>query len=535
VAGELCTPEDTLVHDLAVERLRAGDVLVFPDAGAYGWEFALQAFLGHPPATRAVVAPEATADGARRGLRRDRDRCGGGPAMTAASGLDSLVRTGLDALARGRAARGGPVPASTPVEIAAHVDDALGRDPLPWEGVGETEALADLVHAVAVGAADPADPRCAGHLHCPPLPVAVAADVVASALNQSLDSWDQAPAATVLEDRIVTELASLVGFSHGTGVFTTGGTGSTYTALLLARDAHPAAVQIYASEIAHFSADRAATLLGLPPVVAVPVDQENRMDVAALEKSILESPPGIRPVVVATAGTTDFGSIDPLAAISEVAHEAGGWTHVDAAFGGGLLFSDRYRPLLDGLSQADTVSLDLHKLGWQPAAAGVLLARSLEVFAPLHRRAAYLNAADDEAAGYTSLLGRSLRTTRRADVLKVAVTLRALGRSGLGRLVDTCCNLARHAAAAIESRPELELTAAPVITTVVFRYRGSDELNARLRRRLLREGTAVVGRTEIHGRVHLKLTLLNPEATSTDVDALLDLVVAAGRAEEVDR
>lgn len=456
-----------------------------------------------------------------------------GPATTTT--LDTLVGVGLDALARGRAARRGPVPDGTPAQVSLAVDEALGRDPLPLHGVGEVVALDDLVQAVTAGAADPADPRCAGHLHCPPLPVAVAADLAASALNQSLDSWDQAPAATVLEERVVTTLATLAGFPCGTGVLTTGGTASTYTALMLARDAQPTPVRVYASTIAHFSADRAATLLGLPPVVPVPVDEERRMDPAALRSLLAEAPRDERPVVVATAGTTDFGSIDPLAEVSRIAHDADGWVHVDAAFGGGLLFSERFRPLLHGLPEADTVSLDLHKLGWQPAAAGVLLARDLGVFAPLHRRAAYLNPADDELAGYTSLLGKSLRTTRRADVLKVAVTFRALGRAGLGRLVDTCCDLARHAADGVRSRPELELAADPVITTVVFRYRGSDDLNARLRRRLLREGKAVVGRTEVDGRIHLKLTLLNPEATRADVDALLDLVVAAGRDEEADR
>jgi L-2,4-diaminobutyrate decarboxylase len=449
--------------------------------------------------------------------------------------LETLVGAALAALGRGRVRRGGPVPAATPAEVARAVDEALGHSPLPPHGVGELAALGDLVEAVTAGAADPADPRCAGHLHCPPLPVAVAADLAASALNQSLDSWDQAPAASALEQRVVTALAGLVGFPSGSGVLTTGGTGSTYTALLLARDRDKTPVRVYAGALGHFSVDRAVSLLGLPPVVPVPVDAARRMDVGALRHLLSAAPPAERAVVVATAGTTDFGSIDPLTELGRLAREANAWMHVDAAYGGGLLFSGSRRGLLDGLELADSVSLDLHKLGWQPAAAGVLLTRDPGAFTPLRRRAAYLNAADDEEAGYTSLLGRSLRTTRRADALKVAVTLRALGRDGLGALVDACCELADHAARAIARRPELELTAAPVISTVVFRYRGGDATNAGLRRRLLREGRAVVGRTDVDGRVHLKLTLLNPQAVPADIDALLDLVVAAGRDEEAGR
>lgn len=450
--------------------------------------------------------------------------------------LESLVATALTALETGRKQRGGPLPAATPAEVEAAVDEALRGVVLPERGVGAEEALEALVTVTAAGAADPSDPACIGHLHCPPLDVAVAADLVASALNQSMDSWDQAPAATVLEERVVTALGELAGLPGAAGVVTTGGTASTYTALFLARDAEATPVRAYSSEIAHFSADRGAHLLGIGDVVKVPLDDRQRLDVPALARVLGAAPEGERPVVVATAGSTDFGSIDPLRDLAALVQAHGGWLHVDAAYGGGLLFSDAYRHLLDGLELADTVSLDLHKLGWQPAAAGVLLARDPALFGPLARRAAYLNPLDDEEEGYTSLLGRSLRTTRRADVLKIAVTLRALGRAGLGEKVDTCLALARYAAGAVRLRPELELLAEPVLSTVVFHYAGpdgtaGDRVNARLRRSLLASGTAVVGRTEHDGRVRLKLTLLNPAATEADVDRVLDLVVAAGRAE----
>lgn len=450
--------------------------------------------------------------------------------------LDSLVATALTALEVGRKERGGPLPQATPMEVERAVDTALDGNVLPEAGIGEEAALAELVRVVSAGAADPSDPACAGHLHCPPLHVAVAADLVASALNQSLDSWDQAPTATVLEQRVVTALGQLSGLPEAAGVITTGGTASTYTALFLARDADSRPIRVYSSEIAHFSADRGAHLLGVGAVVKAPLDDEQRLDVAALARLLAEAPNRERPVVVGTAGSTDFGSIDPLRDLAALVHAHSGWLHVDAAYGGGLLFSDTHRHLVDGIELADTVSLDLHKLGWQPAAAGVLLTRDPELFGPLARRAAYLNPEDDEAEGYTSLLGRSLRTTRRPDVLKIAVTLRALGRRGLGDRVDACLALARYAASAVRHRPELELTCDPVLSTVVFRYVGPDgtatcEQNGRLRRALLASGQAVVGRTEHEGLLRLKLTLLNPSTTEADVDDVLDLVVEVGRAE----
>ncbi|WP_281260250.1 pyridoxal phosphate-dependent decarboxylase family protein [Nonomuraea indica] len=470
--------------------------------------------------------------------------------------LATAVRTVLDALAAGVQRRGGPVPPGTPEELAAEVARALS-------GPGGDDALRRLTELLAYGSADPADPACAAHLHCPPLAVAVAADLAVSALNPSLDSWDQAPAATELETSLLRELAALVGYSgEAAGVVTSGGTESNLMGLMLARDqvlgrvcGRPVQLggvpgagprpRIFASAAAHFSVRRSAALLGLgeDAVVPVPVDRDLRMDGDALAAALRASTGrGELPVaVVATAGTTDTGAIDPLHTCAALAAEHGAWLHVDAAYGGGALLSDRLAPLVAGVELADSVSLDWHKLGWQPVAAGVFLVRREETYESLARRAAYLNPADDEEAGYPSLLGRSLRTTRRADAFKIAVTLRALGRDGLGRMVDACHDLARAGAAAVRAHPRLDLHADPILTAFLFRYvpadpAAADLVNARLRRRLLREGRAVVGRTELPGdgpgRVRLKLTLLNPNTTADQVERLLGEVAAAGRAEE---
>jgi len=459
--------------------------------------------------------------------------------------LRPLLDVVLGALAEGVTLRGGPVCAGEPAQLAAHVRETVG-EVLPAVGTGAAAALAPLTRLLAYGAADPADPACVAHLHCPPLAIAVAAEVAAAALNPSLDSWDQAPAATMLETEVVRALAGLVGYDseRAGGVVTSGGTESNLMGLLLARDAAvdgmagaAGRLRVFCSELAHFSVARNAAVLGLgeAAVVPVPVDSHHRMDPAALQRA-LAATVGVPAAVVATAGTTDFGSLDPLVETAALARDHGAWVHVDAAYGGGALFSDRLAGLLDGLAGADSVSLDLHKIGWQPVAAGVFLVRQAEAMSSLARRVAYLNPADDEAVGYPSLLGNSLRTTRRPDVFKIAVTLRALGRDGLGRLVDACHDLARYAAERVAEHRRLELTAEPVLTTVVFRYLAAtdaDRVNASLRRRLLRTGQAVIGRTEAgDGSVRLKLTLLNPQATRADIDGLIAAVVAAGEAED---
>ncbi|MEU6932149.1 aminotransferase class V-fold PLP-dependent enzyme [Streptomyces sp. 2RAF24] len=437
--------------------------------------------------------------------------------------LRPLLDTVLDALRAGAEDRGGPLPAGGPRAVAHQVREALG-EALPEGGTGGAEALYAVVRAVTAGAADPAHPLCAAHLHTPPLALAAAADLAASVLNPSLDSWDQAPAASVLEELVTAALAAeaFPAAPRPDALVTTGGTESNQLALLLARE-RGGTVRTLVGANAHHSFRRAAWLLGLPEPVLVPAPN-GTMDPAALEQALTDLPGPL--LVAATAGTTDAGLVDPLPEIAELCAAHGGADlHVDAAYGGPLLFSDRHRPLLAGLDRARTVTVDLHKLGWQPAAAGLLAVRDADDLAVLGHSADYLNADDDTDAGLPDLLGRSLRTTRRPDVLKTAVTLRALGRSGLGALVDACMALAEELAERIEKAPGLELYARPTLTTVLFRpYGAPDDTVAGIRRTLLAEGRAVLGRATADGRLWLKATLLNPHATPGDLAQIITLV-----------
>ncbi|MEV8562805.1 aminotransferase class V-fold PLP-dependent enzyme [Streptomyces sp. NPDC051917] len=431
--------------------------------------------------------------------------------------LRPLLCTVLDALAAGARARGGPLPAGGPEAVATRVADVLG-DVLPDHG--DPDALRALVHALAEGAADPADPLCAAHLHCPPLAVATAADLAVSALNPSLDSWDQAPAASALEAAVTRALAHAAGLADA--LVTTGGTESNQLALLLAREAHGGSVRLVCGANAHHSLPRAAWLLGLPDPVVVPA-AGGTLDLAALDEALTTLSGPL--LVTATAGTTDAGLVDPLPEIAGLCAAHGARLHIDAAYGGGLLFSDRHRRKLARLEAAHTVTLDLHKLGWQPIAAGLLAVARPGELAVLHQRADYLNADDDTDAGLPDLLGRSPRTTRRPDVLKTAVTLKTLGRTGLGALVDQVCAHAHEFAALVREHPGFELYDQPVISTVLFRPAdATDDAVAAVRRRLLHEGRAVLGRARLDGRLWLKATLLNPHTRPDDLAQLLKLV-----------
>ncbi|MFJ7778067.1 pyridoxal phosphate-dependent decarboxylase family protein [Streptomyces yangpuensis] len=436
--------------------------------------------------------------------------------------LRPLLDTVLDALRTGAQDRYGPLPAGGPDAVTAHVRTALG-DVLPDHGTGDHEALRTLVRTLAAGAADPAHPHCAAHLHCPPLAVAVAADLAAGALNPSLDSWDQAPAASAIEALLTRALAAeFHDTPHPDALITTGGTEANQLALLLARERHGPRLTVLHGANAHHSIPRAAWLLGLPPATELPTPT-GVLDPATLADALAATPGPT--LVTATAGTTDAGLIDPLPAIADLCDHHGADLHIDAAYGGLLALSPHHRHKLTGLGRAHSLTVDLHKLGWQPVAAGLLTVPDTALLAPLAHQADYLNATDDTEAGLPDLLGRSLRTTRRPDALKIATTLRSLGRDGLTHLIDHTCELAHHLARLLDAHPRFELHAPPTITTVLFRpTHATDDDVATLRRTLLHQGRAVLGRTHADGRLWLKATLLNPHTTAGDLDTLIALL-----------
>ncbi len=440
---------------------------------------------------------------------------------------------------------GGPLPAGTPEQVRARVEAELGGPGLPATGVGATESVRTLRRVVADLGLDLTHPFSAAHLQPPVLDVGVAADAIASASNASLDTYDSGPATLAVERWVVDGLARLAGLPSGSGVMTPGGSMSNLLGLLLARDAWAARADVdtrrcgvaglprpvvVCSAVAHFSVQRAAATLGLgeDAVRTVPVDADQRMRPDALAETLARSGPSVL-AVVATAGTTDLGAVDPLPLVADLAAAHGAWLHVDASYGFAALLAPRLAPLLAGIERADSVSVDLHKLGWLPAATSALLVRDQRRFAALDRDVDYLSSRGDVDAGLDGLLGRSLQTTRRADALKVAAAVHAYGTGGLGEMVQTCHDLARAAAGAVRRDPHLELVAAPVLTTVLLRHRaGDDEFQDRLRRELLLSGRALVARTRVDGRVVLKLTLLNPESTVEQVHELVGELARSG-------
>ncbi|MFI5672399.1 pyridoxal phosphate-dependent decarboxylase family protein [Streptomyces sp. NPDC051704] len=400
-------------------------------------------------------------------------------------------------------------------------------------------------------------PRYLGHLNCPVVIPAVLGEAVLSAVNSSLDTWDQSIGGTLIERRLIDWTAERIGLGpDADGIFTSGGSQSNFHSLLLARDeacrtvmqnsARPLAksevlpkLRIFTSEASHFSVKKSAAMLGLgyEAVIAVPVDRNRRMDTSVLalelESCVRE---GLFPMaVVATAGTTDFGSIDPLPEIARLAAEHSTWMHVDAAYGCGLLVSPTRRHLLDGIEHANSVTVDYHKSFFQPVSSSAMLVRDRDTLKHATYHADYLNPRRMAEERIPNQVDKSIQTTRRFDALKLWMTLRTMGADGLGSLFDEVIDLAAAGWDIIDADPRFEVVVRPQISTLVFRYVPRlegvdvrkdlvDEANLHARKALFASGEAVVAGTKVDGDQYLKFTLLNPQTTTADIAAVLDLL-----------
>ncbi len=361
-------------------------------------------------------------------------------------------------------------------------------------------------------------PQYIAHLNCPVAIPALVAEVLISAINSSQDTWDQSAGGTLMEERLIAWTAAQIGFgNYADGVFTSGGTLSNLMGMLLARDhfaqerfshnikkngnpAEAGRFRIFVSEKSHFSNLKNASLLGLGEqgIIKIGTDHRFRMDVDALQAAIEhELAQGNIPVaIIATAGTTDFGNIDPLESIARLAERYNVWMHVDAAYGCGLLLSNKYRDLLHGIELADSVTIDYHKSFFQPVSSSAFIVRHRNLLKIIRHHADYLNPEDQDYDEHPSLVNKSItQVTRRFDALKLWCTLRMLGKEELGRYIDTIIETAAEAAVLIEADPEFELLCDSDISALLFRYipeqvpaKEIDALNSYIKKEMFRSG-----------------------------------------------
>jgi glutamate/tyrosine decarboxylase-like PLP-dependent enzyme len=409
-------------------------------------------------------------------------------------------------------------------------------EPLPEKGLqdGALDALEKVIELSRAPSG-----RFFGYVLGSGEPVAALADLLASVLNQNVTAWRSAPAAVTIERQVIRWMGEALGCGPMGGSLCGGGSSANLMALAMAREARLPANEngarpgvIYTSSEAHMSMAKSVALLGLGRrnLRLIAVDENLRMDVGALERSIAEDEAaGRTPIaVVASGGTVSTGAIDPLEAVGAVCRAHGVWFHVDGAYGApaALVAAEKFR----GLSDADSLSLDLHKWMYQPVDCGMLLYkdpdRARAAFAYTGEYARVLETQPDEGFAFFE---ESTELSRRFRALKIWLSLRYHGLEAFRTAIRTDLEHARQLTDRIRNAPELELLAPVELSAVCFRYRNTDEVNSAILRRVIEGGRVYLSNASVHGHFALRACFVNHRTRPADVELIVAEVLAAAR------
>ena len=420
-------------------------------------------------------------------------------------------------------------------------------EPLPAEGRSIEELFAELGADIIANSTQIAHPRFLAYVLASSTGVAPFAEAAAAALNQNCNLWTLSPAANAIEQKVISWFSELFAIQGGGGIITSGGSMANLSALVAARDSREpvvsrseglqgggAPIVLYTSEEAHNSIDKAAALvgLGLNNVVRIPTDDRFRIRLDLLREAVAadRSAGRVSFCVVATAGTITTGAIDPLEELVAYCGEERLWLHVDGAYGAFAVFSSRVRDQLVAAGQADSLTLDPHKLLFMPLEAGCVLFRDPESWQDVFSfPSTYLSMPEEPDLLHYAEYGPQL--SRGFKALKIWWSLRACGINAYTTAIDGVLDLAAYMGELVEAQPTLELLAPVPLTAVCFRVSNLDDAhNAEVLRVLLRDGLAFLGRARVGGRVCLRACFTNLRTTRADVDAIVEEVsrTAAG-------
>lgn len=428
-----------------------------------------------------------------------------------------------------------PASRHDPEEQLARLRARLAEE--PSEGPGDLGQLLDLFDQAADQGVDTAGPGYLAYIPAGGLAVSAIAEMLAQLTNRFTGVTDLAPALVAMEQGVLRWLCQQFGLPTGSGgLLTTGGSMATLSALVAARHqrlGEPFADgTLYVTGHTHHSVAKAARIAGLPArsVRVVPTDDRLAMDPAAARRMIAEDRArGLRPfLITGTAGTTNTGTVDPLSEIARLAAAEELWFHVDAAYGGGFVLTERGRTMLAGCAEADSIAFDPHKSLFLPYGTGALLVRDPAVLHAAHSgEASYLqDLADHHGLPDYGDLGPEL--TRDFRGLRVWLPLRLHGVRAFRRELDEKLDLARLVHRELSADPGLEVPWEPELSVVVFRLRDAgDTRNQRLLREINQGRKVFLSSTRIDGRFFLRLCVLSHRTHERHVRVALDEIRSA--------
>ncbi|MEX0618420.1 MAG: pyridoxal-dependent decarboxylase [Pseudohongiellaceae bacterium] len=468
------------------------------------------------------------------------------PAIVESGRLEKLVQDLL------RSGGRSPVLHSTQAEAIQEYLPAL----FPQQGIDLDHVAAELAATAGTYYRKNTHPGMHAYVAGPGLPTDPFAHALVAALNQNVTGYHSAPGATTIERTIIRWFCKLAGLpGESEGLFLGGGSWANLTAMVVAvyqalgAAGREQGIQsgitpvIIAAESVHFSVSRAAMVMGLgqAAIETVPIDSDYRMDSRVLRErcqAVSEDSAKKLCCVIATAGTTAIGAIDPLHDIADLCAEHQVWMHVDAAYGGAALLSPDLRSRLAGIERADSITVDLHKWAYLAFDASMLLyrqpAKAREVFGFQADYARFDNVSEPE---HHTFLEMSPEVSRRARAIPAYLAWRHFGQEVLGRNVKHNADCARYLAELVDASDDMELMVMPLLSICCFRYlpvklKGNlpdiDELNVNIVETLARDGDYLLSPTLINRRPVLRVCICSHKTRASHMEELLVTVRAIG-------
>jgi aromatic-L-amino-acid decarboxylase len=442
-------------------------------------------------------------------------------------------------------------------ESPADVRRALGADcGLPESGSDAQTLLDEAARLVFDHSLFNGHPRFFGYITSSPAPIGALGDLLASAVNQNVGAWRLAPMSTEIEAQTIGWIAELIGFPAGSGgLLVSGGNMANFVCFLAARaaaaehvrtsglQAMATRLRVYASTETHTWIQKAADLFGVgtDAIRWIAVDEQQRMDVAALDRQIAaDVAHGELPfLVVGTAGSVGTGVVDPLAEMARVCRRHHVWFHVDGAYGALAARVPGAPESLLALSEADSVAVDPHKWLYAPLEAGcALVRRPPDLVRAFSYHPAYYHFDHD----VTNFFDYGPQNSRGFRALKVWLALRHVGRSGYMKMIADDMRLSRALHSLVQQHPDFEaMTQHLSIST--FRYIPRDlrstastpetdeylrRLNQEVLTRVERSGEAFLSNAMVGGRFALRACIVNFRTSMDDVEALPPLLARIG-------
>lgn len=455
--------------------------------------------------------------------------------------------TSLDSLIKDISSRGIDSPILQ-TETATAIE-ALLPENLPLEGSHLDTAIDELMQSAGQYYRKNTHPGMLSYIASSGLPTDPIGHALTAALNQNIVGFHTSPGATIIERKLVRWMCALAGLPKGSdGLVLSGGSIANITAITVAvhhamgpeaREKgihHGPTPIILAAESAHFSVQRAALMLGLgyASVESIPLDNEYRMDVQALTNRLQQiSNDDQRQVgcIVATAGTTAMGVIDPLDEIASVCEQYNVWLHVDAAYGGAALLSSALRDRLNGIAQADSITIDLHKWCYLAFDASFLLYRDPKFARDLFQfQSDYAESRQIQASTEHTFFELSPEVSRRSRALPAYLAWRYYGLARLGRNIQYNAECVQYLAELVQMADDMEMIAKPRLSIFCFRYLPPalseqtdlvDKLNVQIQKDLEAKGDFMLSPTKIEGRPVLRVCICNYSSRAHHMEALV--------------